>query len=64
MKNSKEAEEKVYVDPILIKEGFFKDEEDYVRTMDKVFKGLAEAAKNGTIQKRGKRSCRSSVKKS
>ena len=58
MKNSQEQErEKVYVDPILIKEGFFDDEEDYVRTMDEMFKGLREAAEkrkskrqNGTKQ--------------
>ena len=56
--------EKEYVDLILIKEGFFKDEEDYFQTMNKMFKGLAEAAKNGTIRKRGKRSRRSSAKKS
>ena len=64
MKTTSENREKEYVDPILIKEGFFKNEEDYFQTMDKMFKGLAEAAKNGTIQKRGKRSRRSSVKKS
>ena len=44
-KNSQEQEqERVYVDPILIEEGFFDDEEDYVRTMNKMFKGLREAA--------------------
>ena len=41
-----------YVDPILIKEGFFDDEEDYVQTMDKVFKGLQEAVDKGQIKKR------------
>lgn len=43
---------KEYVDPILIKEGFFDDEEDYVQTMDKIFKGLREAVDKGEIKKR------------
>ena len=43
---------KEYVDPILIKEGFFDDEEDYVRTMDKMFKGLREATEKGKIKRR------------
>ena len=43
---------KEYVDPILIKEGFFDDEEDYVRTMDEIFKGLREAVDKGQIKKR------------
>lgn len=43
---------KEYVDPILIKEGFFDDEEDYVRTMDKMFKGLREAVDKGQIKRR------------
>lgn len=45
---------KEYVDPILIKEGFFDDEEDYVRTMDKMFEGLREAVDKGQIKKRKK----------
>ena len=46
-KNNKE-----YVDPILIEEGFFIDEEDYVKSMDEVFEALREATEKGTIKKR------------
>lgn len=52
MKITDESNEKVYVDPILIKEGFFSDEEDYIRTMDKVFKGLREVAVKEKDRKR------------
>ncbi len=45
MKTTNKNTEKEYVDPILIEEGFFKDEEDYVRTMDKMFEGLRRATK-------------------
>lgn len=41
MKTTNKDTEKEYVNPILIEEGFFKDEEDYVRTMDKMFGGFA-----------------------
>ncbi len=45
-------EDKIYVDPILIEEVFFDDEEDYVRTMDEVFAGLREAADQRTRTKK------------
>ena len=52
-KNS-QKQEKEYVDPILIEEGFFDDEEDYVRTMDEMFRGLRKAAeKRQTKRKNG-----------
>lgn len=44
-------EDRIYVDPILIEEGFFEDEEDYVRTMDEVFEGLRKAADQRVIDK-------------
>ncbi len=50
MSTTKRTEE--YVDPILIKEGFFEDEEDYVQTMDEIFKGLQEAVDKGRIKRR------------
>ena len=50
-KNS-QKQEKEYVDPILIEEGFFDDEEDYVRTMDEMFRGLRKAAEKRTDQEK------------
>ena len=50
MSTTKKTEE--YVDPILIKEGFFENEEDYVQTMDEIFKGLREAVDKGQIKRR------------
>ncbi|WKN46534.1 hypothetical protein [Tunicatimonas pelagia] len=44
MKARKNKEEdKIYVDPILIEEGFFDDEEDYEKTMNEVFDALRKA---------------------
>ncbi len=63
MKTTNKDLEKEYVDPILIEEGFFKDEEDYVRTMNKMFEGLRQATKNGTMAKQSEPSHRRSPKK-
>ena len=46
-----QKQEKEYVDPILIEEGFFDDEEDYVRTMDEMFRGLRKAAEKRKAKK-------------
>lgn len=46
MSTTKNGKGKEYVDPILIKEGFFTDEKDYVQTMDKMFEGLVEWKSN------------------
>jgi hypothetical protein len=54
---------KEYVDPILIEEGFFKDEEDYVRTMDKMFEGLRRATKKEAMAKQIEPSHRTPSKK-
>ncbi len=43
--------DRIYVDPILIEEGFFDNEEDYVRTMDEVFEGLRKAADQRALNK-------------
>ena len=63
MKTTNKNPEKEYVDPILIEEGFFKDEEDYVRTMNKMFEGLRRATKNGTMANQSEPSLRSPPKK-
>ena len=52
-KNKKE-DKKEYVDPILIEEGFFADEEDYIRTMDEMFKGLRKAAEKRKAKRNGR----------
>jgi hypothetical protein len=44
MKAKKEQENDVYLDPILIEEGFFDDKEDYIRTMDEIAETLRKAA--------------------
>ena len=62
MKTTNKNPEKEYVDPILIEEGFFKDEEDYVRTMNKMFEGLRQATKKGTMAKQSESSHRTPSK--
>lgn len=47
MKNQEKQinqEDSIYVDPILIEEGFFDDKEDYIKTMDEIAKSLRKAA--------------------
>ncbi len=63
MKTTNKNPEKEYVDPILIEEGFFKDEEDYVRTMNKMFEGLRQTTKKETMAKQSKSLHRSPPKK-